>query len=154
MQFADVAPALLEKVVSKLPHHRKLSFIPMVAGWKEVKRVALGRQLHAMPRRAAMEQWERVDLHPAWLEHTLDLAETFVEIEQMLECFRMDGKVEVIAPKGQLANILIHKFTHLGSAFHSWLVAGLCNLPKLTQGRTQMIDLIEMQNLKVARSRE
>jgi len=37
VQFTDVDLALFEKVVSKLPHHRKLSLIPMVAGWKKVK---------------------------------------------------------------------------------------------------------------------
>ena len=37
VQFTDVDLALFEKVVSKFPHHRELSFIPMVAGWKKIQ---------------------------------------------------------------------------------------------------------------------
>ena len=56
----------------------------------------------------------------------------------------MDCQVEVIARERELAKVLVHKLTHFGSAFHSRLVAGLCDISKRPQGRAEMVDLIEV----------
>ena len=86
-QFADSELTPFEKVAAKFPHHRELSFIPMVAGWKKVQRSAVRRQLHALARRTAVEKWYRVDLNSARLEHALNLALRFVEVKQVFERF-------------------------------------------------------------------
>src|SRR5882762_1448340 len=60
----------------------------------------------------------------------------------------MNGQVKMIVRKCQLTNVLIRKLTHFGPTFQSLLETGLCDISKRAQSRTEMIDLIEVQNAK------
>ena len=62
----------------------------------------------------------------------------------------MNGQVEMVAGKRELANIFVHKLTYFGRPLHSGLVAGLCHVSKRAQGRAEMIDLIEVHHAKPA----
>ncbi len=62
----------------------------------------------------------------------------------------MNGQVEMIAGKRELANVFVHKLAYFGAPLHSGLVAGLCQISKCAQGRAEMIDLIEVHHAKPA----